>query len=96
MGDINMGTVFTEITFRNSGDIAIANAGYIKPEQVRTATVTAIADTGALYPVIPDALRQQLGLNIIGEKTTHIADRLRYGRFFPLLYRDQAAAAVLR
>ena len=69
-----MGIVHTEITIKNLYDKGFARDGYIKPEDVRTQTVTAIADTGSMYLVITEELRQKLGLNIIGEKTANIAN----------------------
>jgi clan AA aspartic protease len=72
-----MGMVYTEITLKNSHDEAFVKQGYIKPEEVRTATVMAIADTGSMYLVITEELRQQLGLEIKGEKTANIANGQR-------------------
>lgn len=69
-----MGIVHAEITLRNLYDGKKAKEGLIKPEEVRTATVTAVADTGSMYPVIPEELRQKLGLGITDEKTAHIAN----------------------
>ena len=69
-----MGTVNAEITFLNNGDLVRASDGTIKHEQVRTATVTAVADTGAMYPVITEELREKLGLGIEKVSTAHIAN----------------------
>jgi clan AA aspartic protease len=69
-----MGMVYTEITLKNISDEVLARGGYIKPEEIRTATVTAIADTGSMYLVITEELRQQLGLEIKGEKMANIAN----------------------
>ena len=69
-----MGTVNTEITLKNSGDLVRAFDGNIKPEDIRTATVTAVADTGSMYLVITEDLRQKLGLKVTQEKTAHIAN----------------------
>jgi clan AA aspartic protease len=69
-----MGIVHAEITLKNLLDNGLARKGYIKPEQIRTETVTAVADTGSMYLVIPEDLRQKLGLEISEEKTAHIAN----------------------
>jgi len=69
-----MGIVQTEITLKNLSDNISAKNGYIRLEDIRTETVTAIADTGSLYLVITEALRQKLGLEIKGERTAHIAN----------------------
>ncbi|MCL2196377.1 MAG: retropepsin-like domain-containing protein [Treponema sp.] len=69
-----MGIVRTEITLKNLRDDNLASSGYIKSEDIRTATVTAIADTGSMYLVITEELRQKLGLEVKEEKTAHIAN----------------------
>ena len=69
-----MGIVQTEITLKNLNDYYLAKNGYIKPEEARTETVTAVADTGSMYLVITEELRQKLGLTIKEEKTAHIAN----------------------
>ena len=72
-----MGIVHAEIVLKNLFDEEKAREGRIKPENIRTAAVTAVVDTGSLYLVITEALRQQLGLGIKGEKTAHIANGQR-------------------
>jgi len=69
-----MGIVHTEITLKNLYDNRDAQKGHIKPEDVRTETVTAVADTGSMYLVITEELRQKLGLGIKEERTAHIAN----------------------
>ena len=69
-----MGMVYTEITIRNLSDDTLARSGYIKSDDIRTETVTALADTGSMYLVITEELRLKLGLNIVGEKTANIAN----------------------
>ena len=72
-----MGMVHTEITLKNSDDGALARRGHIKPEEIRTETVTAVADTGSMYLVITEELCQKLGLGIKEEKTASIANGQR-------------------
>jgi len=69
-----MGIVQAEIVLRNLIDNAYAKGGHIRPEEIRTETVTAIVDTGSLYLVITEDLRQKLGLEIKEERTAHIAN----------------------
>jgi clan AA aspartic protease len=69
-----MGMVFAEITLTNVYDCGKAQEGLIKPEDVRSATVTAIVDTGSINLVITEELCQKLGLMIKGEKIAHIAN----------------------
>jgi clan AA aspartic protease len=72
-----MGMVYTEIKLSNLYDVGFAKRGHLKPENVRTVTVSAVADTGAMHLVITEELRQQLGLGIEGEKTVAIANGQR-------------------
>ena len=72
-----MGMVHTEITLKNVYDIGFAQGGYIKPEEIRTETVTAVADTGSMYLVITEELRQKLGLGKKEERTASIANGQR-------------------
>jgi clan AA aspartic protease len=69
-----MGLVQAEITLKNLYDEEFARQGYIKPEDIRTATVTAIVDTGSMYLVISEDLRQKLGLKVVEDRTANIAN----------------------
>ena len=69
-----MGMVQAEITLKNLHDRIKAGLGLINAEDVRTATVTAVVDTGATSLVITDELRQKLGLALKGEKIARIAN----------------------
>ena len=69
-----MGMVHAEITLKSLRDEINADSGIIKAEDVRTATVTAVVDTGAMSLVIPEELRQKLGLVVKREKTAKIAN----------------------
>ena len=73
----------TTIELVNRKDMNLAEAGVIKPEDVRRVTVDdAIVDTGATRLSLPKPLIEQLGLTPIGEtraRTTNgIVDRLIY------------------
>jgi len=72
-----MGMVYTEITLTNSLDSGLAQKGYIKPEEIRTETVVAVADTGSMYLVITEELRLKLGLEVKDEKPANIANGQR-------------------
>jgi clan AA aspartic protease len=69
-----MGMVYEEITLKNVEDAGNARGGFIRPENIRTATVTAVVDTGSMHLVITEELREKLGLGIREEKTAHIAN----------------------
>jgi clan AA aspartic protease len=72
-----MGIVHAEITLKNLYDEEKAREGRIKTEDIRTATVMAVVDTGSLNLVITEELRQKLGLAVKGEKIAHIANGQR-------------------
>jgi clan AA aspartic protease len=72
-----MGMVQAEITLKNYNDEILVHEGQKKPGDIRTATVTAVVDTGSMYMVIPEALSQKLGLIATGERTAHIANGQR-------------------
>jgi len=69
-----MGTVYTTITIKNYFDVRDALNGYIKEEDIRQATVEAVADTGAISLFITEELRRQLGLEIVGEWPVTVAN----------------------
>jgi predicted aspartyl protease len=70
-----MGKVYAEITLKNVFDIGSAKQGIIKEEQVRSAVVTAMVDTGATTNlVISEELCQQLGLGISKTKEVRLAN----------------------
>jgi clan AA aspartic protease len=74
---MNMGSVRTEITLKNAGDVTKARDGLIKEADIRAITVEAVADTGAMSLVINEELRQRLGLAITGQRMVTIADGSR-------------------
>ena len=61
-----MGLVYTEITLKNVEDEVRARDGYLKEEDIRQTTVTALVDTGAWTLVINEAIRKELGLDFKG------------------------------
>ena len=69
-----MGTVQVEITLKNAYDEGKVREGLMKAENVRTATVQAIVDTGALFLIINEELCESLGLAIYGERSALIAN----------------------
>jgi clan AA aspartic protease len=69
-----MGIVRDEITITNIGDAAKAKGGFISVHDVRSVTVNAVADSGALRLTIPESLREQLGLEIVKKVPATLAD----------------------
>jgi len=72
-----MGMTRTEIILKNVRDEAYALGGYIKEEEIRTATVTAVVDTGSMSLVITEELREKLGLAVKREKIAKTANGQR-------------------
>ena len=72
-----MGIVHAEITLKNVADGVKAQTGFIKPEEIRTVTVTTIVDTGAGTLVINEELRRQLGLEVRGTKQVTLANNAK-------------------
>jgi clan AA aspartic protease len=68
-----MGAVFAEITLKNGSDITLAQNGHIAGQNVRSVTVNALVDTGAITLVINEDVRQKLGLAIEGSRTASLA-----------------------
>jgi len=69
-----MGTVYAEIKLSNLGDINIVERGYAPAESVRSLTLKAVVDTGAMRLVINDEVLEKLGLNIAQEASAELAD----------------------
>jgi clan AA aspartic protease len=69
-----MGTVFAEITLKNGSDLILAQNGHINDQNIRSLTVNALVDTGAITLVINEDIRQKLGLAIEGTRTASLAD----------------------
>ncbi|HEU0008616.1 MAG TPA: aspartyl protease family protein [Verrucomicrobiae bacterium] len=72
--DEEMGEVRVKVRLTNAVDEGNARRGAIKPEQVRSAEVEAMVDTGAIQCVIPLELKEQLGLASAFRKRVRDAD----------------------
>jgi clan AA aspartic protease len=68
-----MGKVFAEITIKNNGDVTNAGRKVISGKDVRSLTVTALVDTGAMTLVINEDVRQKLGLAIEENRIANLA-----------------------
>jgi clan AA aspartic protease len=69
-----MGTVCTELTLRNEWDVVQAAKGFIKNDEIRTVTVTAIVDTGSYSLMLDEQTTQKLGLEKTDEQRIRIAN----------------------
>jgi len=72
-----MGTVYAEITLKNTADTARVRDGLLKEQDMRAATVTALVDTGAMTLTITEELYKTLGLSKVGEKMVRTANGQR-------------------
>ena len=68
-----MDTVFAEITLKNGSDLVRLQDKNITDKDVRSLTINAVVDTGAVTLVINEDIRQKLGLVIEGTRTVSIA-----------------------
>jgi clan AA aspartic protease len=69
-----MGAIHAEIELINYADKIRVDDGTLTEDRIRSATVVALADTGATVLVIPESLSQDLGLGTIGRRVIGIAD----------------------
>ncbi|MDR2490640.1 MAG: aspartyl protease family protein [Spirochaetaceae bacterium] len=67
-----MGITRDEITLTNIKDDVRVQAGLLN--KIRSVTVTAVADTGALRLTIPESIRKKLGLEIVQKVSATLAD----------------------
>ena len=72
-----MGNVFAELTLKNSGDVTNVNRGIIKENEIRSLTVTALVDTGAITLVINEDMQRKLGLALRGEREATVANETK-------------------
>ncbi|MCL2042934.1 MAG: aspartyl protease family protein [Treponema sp.] len=69
-----MGLVYENITLKNATDVGNSVRGIIQEGEVRQIKVLAMVDTGAETLVINEAMRQELGLTVIGERRVGLAN----------------------
>ena len=69
-----MGAVVTEVKLWNNTDAEMAARGLIRPEAIRSLTLEALVDTGAVTLVIPEEAAQVLGLSVVQVRAATLAD----------------------
>ena len=69
-----MGMVHANIQLLNGDDVALERRKMIGEDEIRQLTVTMLADSGALMLTINEGLRQALGLEIIDERPSQLAN----------------------
>ena len=72
-----MGTVYTEITLKNVGDVINVQRGYLEAQNVRETMVKAVVDTGTMQLVINETICKKLGLEIQGIKEATLANNAK-------------------
>jgi clan AA aspartic protease len=68
-----MGAVFAEITLKNGSDLVRLQDGSITDKDIRSLTVNAVVDTGAITLIINEDICQKLGLAIEGTRAASLA-----------------------
>jgi clan AA aspartic protease len=69
-----MGLVYTDITLKNAYDVGAYRRGGRKEPEIRQTTVRAMVDTGCFTLIITEAVRQELGLDVIEEYDVTLAN----------------------
>jgi len=69
-----MGLIYAEIELANSGDIYLAQKGFIKKEEIKKVTVKALVDSGAYMMAINEEICEQLDLPVSEEQSAILAD----------------------
>jgi clan AA aspartic protease len=72
--DETMGRFSVDVELASNRDVVLADAGRIRPEEVRRLTLRGVVDTGATRLVIPQTTAEQLGLPITGQASVRYAD----------------------
>ncbi|MBY0515021.1 MAG: hypothetical protein K2P78_14105 [Gemmataceae bacterium] len=70
----DMGRVTIEARVLNSTDRGMVERGALPADQLRSAMVSGVVDTGAAMLVLPEAVARRLGLPKIGETSVRYAD----------------------
>ena len=69
-----MGEVKVTVKLNNAMDLAMLRRGLIQPAEVRSVTVDAVVDTGAIRSCIPVDVMQQLGLRTVRRINAQMAN----------------------
>jgi clan AA aspartic protease len=69
-----MSIVRTEVTLKNAVDVVNVSNGILQNHEIRQTTLQAMVDTGAWTLVINEAIRNTLGLQILGSDYGTLAD----------------------
>jgi len=72
-----MGLVYADITLQNAFDVTAAHKGIIANEAVKTLSVKALVDSGAITLTINDEIAKQLDLEVKDQVDVELADGTR-------------------
>jgi len=72
-----MGLIYADITLQNSFDVVAAQNGIIADEAIKTLSVNALIDTGAITLTINDEIAKQLDLKVKDLVDVELADDTR-------------------
>jgi clan AA aspartic protease len=72
--EAEMGEVRIKVRLTNAADESLARRGQLPSGQVRSVTVEALVDTGAVRCVLPNSVREQLGLQTTSRRNALYAD----------------------
>ena len=72
-----MGEIVVDVVVENAGDLELAKKGLLPETDVRRATVSAVADTGALMLTLPGDVVERLGVEVVDSGTFTYADGRR-------------------
>jgi clan AA aspartic protease len=80
---LSMGRILTTLTVTNRADQAVAERGFIPPDQVRSVTLNnVLVDTGATTLCLPATTIAQLGLQLLKEVDVETANGIGKARIF--------------
>ena len=97
----SMGEIRVQVKLTNGIDEANAAAKLIAPDQIRSVTVEAIVDTGAVRSVIPQSVVDILGVQIRSTEVARYADGrsesvgLTFSMLFEIMGRSTADEALV-
>ncbi len=69
-----MGEIVVDIELENPGDRRLFEEGYRREEDIRRATVRAVADTGAVMLTLPEDAVNRLGVKVVDRASFTYAD----------------------
>ena len=73
-GSDSVGEIVVDIDLENVTDRGLARAGHLRDADIRRATISAVADTGAMMLALPEDVVSQLGLEQVDSIRATYAD----------------------